>query len=210
MVHTSSTICDFVLGPRGTLIVIHENFFTLFSHWSFFTVKKHLNDQHLNTDTTSYLKNEMDCGIPAFSVGKVLICEEMSLEKSSEDAFCPPLTKAYRDVSFRIKDGAQQIAFAPNKDSVVSMTQIAEKLGGPLPFYHPEALLTNIYSGMYAVCLVSHFICAQFYLYTQEHDIISLVQRTLMPPVSKYNEVMNNCCLLLLAKFSLSLSLSLL
>ncbi|CAO2835453.1 unnamed protein product [Amaranthus hypochondriacus] len=147
VVHTSSTICDFVLGPRGTLIVIHENFFTLFSHWSFFTGKKHLNDQHLNTDTTSYLKNEMDCGIPAFSVGKVLICEELSSEKSSEDALCPPLTKAYRDVSFQIKNGAQQIAFAPNKDCVVSMTEIADKLGGPLPFYHPEALLMNIYSG---------------------------------------------------------------
>ncbi|KNA22362.1 hypothetical protein SOVF_034760 [Spinacia oleracea] len=140
VVRTSPSIYDFVLGPRGTLVIIHEKYFTLFSPWSFFTGNEHLTDRK---------KNGMDNYSPAYSVGKIHVFEELSSEKSSEgDNFCPPTTKAHSDVhSFLIGDGTQRIPISPNKNYFLKMTVVAEKLCGPLAFYHPEALLTNIYTG---------------------------------------------------------------
>ncbi|XP_010695486.2 uncharacterized protein LOC104908039 isoform X2 [Beta vulgaris subsp. vulgaris] len=147
VVQTSPTICDFVLGPGGTLLIIHEKYFTLFSHWSFFIDNKHLSDGQFSSDTTFRFKNEVFS--PAFSVGKIHVFEELSFEKSSEgDTFCPPMTKVHNDLcSFLFGDDTQPIVISPKKKRLLKMTVIAELLCGPLPFYHPETLLTNIYSG---------------------------------------------------------------
>uniref|UniRef100_A0A803KZQ1 RAVE complex protein Rav1 C-terminal domain-containing protein n=1 Tax=Chenopodium quinoa TaxID=63459 RepID=A0A803KZQ1_CHEQI len=159
IVRTSPTICDFVIGPRGTLVVIHENYFTLFSHWSLYKGNKHSTD---------------------YSVGKIQVFEELSFEKSSErDSFCPPLTKAHDDVrSLLIGDGTEPNIIPLNKNCFLKMTVVAEKLAGPLPFYHPEALLTNIYSGNWRRAYVA--VCHLFECLTSN----SAIGQGVSPPKS--------------------------
>ncbi|XP_074279658.1 uncharacterized protein LOC141604964 isoform X2 [Silene latifolia] len=159
IVRNSTNIRDFLLGPNGTIVVIHVDYFSLFIPWSFPMGNKHLSDGHVTLNSALSIQNEMDRDCPESCTRKICVCQELPSEKiSDESVLFPPLTKkSYCPV----ESGSQPpLITSDNSNHLLKMTEVAESICGPLPFYHPEALLMNIYSGNWkrANVAVSHLI----------------------------------------------------
>ncbi|GMH22541.1 hypothetical protein Nepgr_024384 [Nepenthes gracilis] len=146
---TLPAIFNFLWGPRGTTVVVHEKYFSVFSHWSFLTNEK--TEDHHPQDNSSYCTSESAGGIlPSMSAE----CEAGNLEKlslaegSKLCMYIPALMMEREQISSSVfSEGAQtKDAFCPKIGSM-SMFEVAEKLCGPLPFYHPEVLWLSIFSG---------------------------------------------------------------
>ncbi|KAK9749540.1 hypothetical protein RND81_02G133100 [Saponaria officinalis] len=145
VVRNSTAIHDFLLGPNGMIVVIHVKHFSLYSPWSFLIGNKHLSNGHVTLNKDLSLPNEMDRDSSASCTRKICLYEELPSEKINEGSmFCLPLTK----ISWcPVESEIQPAVASHNENYLLKMTEVAEKIGGPLPFYHPEALLMNIYSG---------------------------------------------------------------
>ncbi|KAK9144034.1 hypothetical protein Syun_013434 [Stephania yunnanensis] len=158
---TSPSVLDFCWGPGATPVLIHERYFSLLSKWSFCNDKKH--------QPKCFSKNA-DEDSPHCLVGteKGLVCsiftdsgtwddKELSTVGERKDCVSLFLTKA------NVKNWSSA-SKQPHKSSTKigcwSMLQLAEMLCGPLPVYHPVALLLNIYSGNWrrACAAVQHLV----------------------------------------------------
>ncbi|KAL9245427.1 hypothetical protein vseg_019085 [Gypsophila vaccaria] len=144
IVRNSTAIRDFLIGPNGVIVVLHVKHFSLYSPWSFLTGNKHVSNDHATLNKALSLPNEVDRDNSASCSRKIYLCEELSSEENNEGSmFCLPLTKT----SCPVESEIQPAVTLQNANNLLKMTDVAEKIGGPLPFYHPEVLLMNIYSG---------------------------------------------------------------
>ncbi|KAA8520765.1 hypothetical protein F0562_014963 [Nyssa sinensis] len=119
-VRTDPAIRDFLWGPRATAVVVHDEYFCLFSQWLFFANKKH----QAKCDPKFSKDNPID-----FKVGSD---KEM-------------LTVIFTDCdigNFKPSSKEDNVSIG-----FWSVLDVVEKLCGSLPVYHPEALLMNICSG---------------------------------------------------------------
>ncbi|KAH9622667.1 hypothetical protein KSS87_015596 [Heliosperma pusillum] len=158
IVRNSNTIRDFLLGPNGTIVVIHVNYFSLFIPWSFRMGNKHLSGSYVTLNSALSIQNEMDRDSPESCSRKFYLCEELPSENISDEGLIfPPLT---RNSYCAVESESQPLITSYNSNHHLKMTEVAESICGPLPFYHPEALLMNIYSGNWkrANVAVSHLI----------------------------------------------------
>lgn len=140
---TLSAINDLLLGPRGIFVLIHDGYFSLYNQWLFLFDKKHHTGCHQD-----FIENNplAECG-----------WDENIFPNVFTDSEAIDFEKTMPPVKFNLKNDhlASRLFVASSKlewRSVMmrgfwSISDIAEKLGGSLPVYHPEALYINIYSG---------------------------------------------------------------
>ncbi|KAM7276220.1 hypothetical protein ACFE04_018086 [Oxalis oulophora] len=146
---TCSPICDFFWGPRGTAVVLHDSYFSLFGQWLFLLDNRH----------------------PSNSIVKDL-CYEGKIEKDVlpgmftdffVDDFEKPLSENGKGLKSEMKhdrlSGSLHETMAKNGPcailSVWSLQDIVNELSGSLPVYHPEALLMNIHTGNWNRAFIS-------------------------------------------------------
>lgn len=162
--HTSSAIHGLFSGHRATAIVVHNSYFSLFSRWLFLTDKENQGKCHSNfvkdnsscldygTGTNDLCAVSTGCDIGASKVSSV---EDLRRECKSPLSV---MTDMKSDLPRYLFVESDQLQFG---SGIIlgswSLLEIAEKLRGSLPAYHPEALLTNLYSGIS---------CNHFIMYT--------------------------------------------
>ncbi|KZV57684.1 hypothetical protein F511_03144 [Dorcoceras hygrometricum] len=147
-VHSASpAICDFLWGPRGTIIIVHDKYFSIFSQFVLLADKEFLSK----------------C-CPKFCRDGPFLCNgdisKLMLSTNFTDS---------KEPSAEINEGQYQFSsvmdIGNNPKSHVhhreqthdnltkiwfwSISEVAENMGGSLPLFHPEALLVNISSGNY-------------------------------------------------------------
>ncbi|XP_058100511.1 uncharacterized protein LOC131245220 isoform X2 [Magnolia sinica] len=163
--HTSPAAQGFLWGPRSTLILVHDMYFSLFSQWSACTDTKH-QPKFYPECTTNH---------PSHYVGDVnedLLCaiytdrDLCNMKESSVDVKCelrPPVNTNFKKYSglcnFCLTLSRQQYEYG-TKSGLHSMLEIGEKLRGALPIYHPEALFLYLHSGNWkrAYVAVQHLV----------------------------------------------------
>ena len=151
-VHTSLPIRDFLWGSRATAVVIHGNYFSVFSHWLFHVDRKQWSNFN-PCDSTENCKDEIsedilsavftDCDIGAF--------REQSIRDNSRDC------DSMQSIKINTKDNNLSSSLILAKEQLKSelstnvglwsILEIAEMINGSLPTYHPDVLLANISSG---------------------------------------------------------------
>lgn len=156
---TSLPINDFLWGPGAAAVVIHGNYFSIFSHWLFHVDKKQKSnfrscDCEAYEDIISAVFTDCDTG--AFG--------ELSNGDSSADCGSKQsITNNMKDNNlhnslFLAKEQLKHELL--NKVGLWSILEVAELISGSLPTYHPDVLLTNISSGNWkrAYVAVKHFV----------------------------------------------------
>ncbi|XP_047938214.1 uncharacterized protein LOC125185681 isoform X1 [Salvia hispanica] len=113
-------ISDFLWGPKGTAVVVHDKYFSIFSHFL------SLSDYTGSHDIVHY---------------STFTDSEKALSKIGGKYESQPPAKMKNNV-----ESFQWYSYATEK-CFWSMSEIAEKIGGSLPLFHPEALFNNLCSG---------------------------------------------------------------
>ncbi|OIW02299.1 hypothetical protein TanjilG_11193 [Lupinus angustifolius] len=139
--HTPLPIYDFSWGPRASAVVIHGNYFSIFSHWLLHVDNKQGHMGEIYEDRLSAVFT--DCDIGAF--------RELSNGNNYED------NDSMRSIKINMKDNnlfsslflpEEQLKSEPlSNNGLWSILEVAETISGSLPTYHPNVLLTNISSG---------------------------------------------------------------
>ncbi|KAL2536324.1 transducin family protein/WD-40 repeat family protein [Forsythia ovata] len=189
---TNSAICDFLWGPKGTILVVHHKYFSLFSQFLL------LADEELLAACPRSLKDSLvicnggsnkDVLTPTFSDSN--ICD--SKESSNKVGVCQSQlpVKMNMSVDLMSTENVESCKQKHNTDTINrlwSILEIAEKVGGSLPVFHPEALLVNICSGNWKRAyvalrhLASSNVSEERYCTKKSSDVISPV------PLSDYLE----------------------
>lgn len=160
--HTSLPIYDFLWGTRAAAVVVHRNYFSIYSHWLFHVDNKQQSNFH-SCDSKANIYNCMgdifeDVLSAVFSDSDVGTFKELSIEDSSGDC------ESMQPIKSNMKDSelfsslflakAQLEAQLSTNIGLWSIFEVVEKLSGSLPIYHPDVLFTNISSGNGLVFLV--------------------------------------------------------
>ena len=152
---TSLPVNDFLWGPKAAPVVIHGNYFSIFSHWLFHVDKKQQsNFLSRDSDPRAYnCKGETsedissavftDCDVGAFG--------ELSTGDSLAD--CDSKQSITNNVNNNNLYSSVFLAKEQLKSELLtkvglwSILEVAELISGSLPTYHPDVLLINISSG---------------------------------------------------------------
>ncbi|XP_073158819.1 uncharacterized protein [Henckelia pumila] len=145
-VHSASpAICNFLWGPRGTITVVHDKYFSIFS-------------QFLLVADKEFLSNRC----PKFCQDGPFLCNggvgKLMLSTNCTDSKEPSIkiNEARYQFSSEVNMRDNPKSYAQNCEQMYeiltkiwfwSMSEIAENMGGSLPLFHPETLLINISSG---------------------------------------------------------------
>ncbi|XP_043715744.1 uncharacterized protein LOC122664110 [Telopea speciosissima] len=165
---TNPAIQDFLWGPRTTPILLHERYFCHFSQWSF-----HMDEEYrarcykkYAEDDPHLCRNGEDTRMLSAIFTDFNSCnvEELSIDERGErwNSILPGLKSAKIDSLFNnyfLSMAQQQYSLTP-KIGWWNMLEVAEKLGGSLPIYNPEALLFNMYAGKWkrAYIAIQHLV----------------------------------------------------
>ncbi|KAL3008820.1 hypothetical protein AAZX31_07G052800 [Glycine max] len=151
--HTSIPIYDFLWGPRAAAVVIHGNYFSIFSHWLFHEDKKQGSKfRPCDSKPNTYnCKDEIyeDILSSVFTEYDIGAYREQSLGDSHADF------DSVQSIKINMKDNSSSLFLAKEqlkselltKVGLWSILEVAEIISGSLPTYHPDVLLTNISSG---------------------------------------------------------------
>ncbi|KAK6158902.1 hypothetical protein DH2020_006216 [Rehmannia glutinosa] len=129
-------ISDFLWGPKGILVVVHNEYFTLFSHFLLLCDNAGSNNHVLSSVFTHY-------EIPPV---EVIGGQHQSLPSAK-------MNTKYDSKSIVNAESCQWMYNLVTGICFCSMAEIAEFIGGSLPIFHPEALLINLSSG--TGCMIS-------------------------------------------------------
>lgn len=124
-------ISDFLWGHKGTAIVVHDKYFSLFGHL-------------LLSGNAGSNKNAL---YPTF-----VDFEKSPMKIIGGQFQSQPYVKMRTEDDFKSTAGAESYQTLHNTINRIcfwSMSDIAEIVGGSLPLFHPEALLINLSSGTY-------------------------------------------------------------
>ncbi|MFS8022244.1 putative transcription factor WD40-like family [Helianthus anomalus] len=124
---TGPTICDFVWGPKASCVIVHDDYFCLFSQWLLPQSKKHMSNS--GSDTRDFEKL-------TFKDGNETCVSNGVIRMNKENFIVSSVSENYEQ-KYDIFTGI----------GLSSILEITADVGGSLPAYHPEALLVNIYSG---------------------------------------------------------------
>ncbi|CAN1309391.1 DmX-like protein 1 [Linum perenne] len=134
---TLAPICDFIWGPHVSAVVVHDNYFNVISQWSVLLDGKPQGNFHHSLREEYQLQNAEDS-----------LCS-LFVEFSSENVSRKDLTGNITLTKARLGGGSSSIFGS------WSLVDVVDKLRGALPVYHPEVLLSNIYSGNWKRAYVS-------------------------------------------------------
>lgn len=165
---TSLPINDFLWGPRAAPVVIHGNYFSIFSHWLFHVDKKQQsNFRSRDSDPRAYnCKSETyeDISSAVFTDCDIGTFRELSTVDSLAD--CDSKQSITNNVNSNNLYSSVILAKEQLKSELLtkvglwSILEVADLIGGSLPTYHPDVLLINISSGNWkrAYAAVKHFV----------------------------------------------------
>ncbi|KAK4418497.1 Bifunctional fucokinase/fucose pyrophosphorylase [Sesamum alatum] len=123
-------ISNFLWGPKGTAVVVHDEYFSVFSH---------------------YLLLSDNAGSNGRVVFPISTASEKSPEKITGGQYqSQASTKMNTEGDLKSHVNTEKCLPAYNSDTRIcflSMSEIADIIGGSLPLFHPEALLINLCSG---------------------------------------------------------------
>ncbi|KAK7292823.1 hypothetical protein RJT34_15677 [Clitoria ternatea] len=158
--YTSVPIYDFLWGPRAAAVVIHGNYFSIFSHWLFHVDEKPRSNFHpceynckgeIYEDALSAVFT--DCNVGAFR------------ELSTGDSLADSDSTQMQSIKVNMKDSNLSSSLFLAKEQLKSelltkvglwsILEVAETISGSLPTYHPDVLLSNISSGNWKRAYVS-------------------------------------------------------
>lgn len=148
--HTHPEIQDFSWGPNASAVVVHNEYFSLFSPWLLLINNK----SHAYSVSGGSKHNSQDCitGDECLLTKVFTDSDTCDLKESSaeEKRSHYQLRSSYMiNVPNEILSSIYAENYDPDlKISFVHILSVAEKLGGSLPLYHPESLLMNICSGI--------------------------------------------------------------
>ncbi|KAF7844056.1 DmX-like protein 2 isoform A [Senna tora] len=134
--HTSLPIYDFLWGPRAAAVVVHRNYFGIFSHWLFHVDKKQWSDFHSCDAKANIFEDKLSA---VFSDSDVGTSKELSIRDSNmmNNELFSSLYLANRQLESQLCTNT----------GLWSIFEVVEQLCGSLPIYHPDVLLINISSG---------------------------------------------------------------
>ncbi|XP_021635931.2 uncharacterized protein LOC110632123 isoform X2 [Hevea brasiliensis] len=149
--HTFPAIHDLLWGPQAAAVIVHDNYFSIFSQWLFLVDDEQLAKRHSNfirvdgevgkdKGILSSIFTDLDISIGDLTKSSLPIKINDKIDCQSSSLFVP---KA------QLKHGSCHML------GFWSLVEIAEKLRRTLPVYHPEALLMNLYSGNWKRAYVS-------------------------------------------------------
>ncbi|KAK1412198.1 hypothetical protein QVD17_33237 [Tagetes erecta] len=127
-------ICDFIWGPKATGVIVHDDYFCLFSPWLLPQNKKHLSE----------------CMTPEISSDSdIHDIKKLTLKDSSEICMSNRHIKMnMENCTFSsISEKNKPISNTVTDIGLSSILEVTTHVGGSLPAYHPEALLVNIFAG---------------------------------------------------------------
>ncbi|KAJ8529305.1 hypothetical protein K7X08_036140 [Anisodus acutangulus] len=138
--HTNPTIQDFFWGPKAMIVVVHDEYISVFSKFSYFMDKKLLPQLGGEVCEESSVCHYGSNKVPVFYGHEN--CDNaqrqcdfpLKMEVVNETSLLSSMTKS--------KEG-----FTSAKNGIWSILEIAELVGGSLPLVHPEAILVNLLSG---------------------------------------------------------------
>ncbi|XP_017233889.1 uncharacterized protein LOC108207949 isoform X2 [Daucus carota subsp. sativus] len=145
--HTHPEIQDFSWGPNASAVVVHNEYFSLFSPWLLLVYDK----LHANRLPRGSKHDPQNCiAADKYLLTSVSTDSTCDLEESTEDK-----QNHYWLRSSYMRNLPNEFLssiYAENYDSnikigFVNILDVAEKFGGSLPLYHPESILANICSG---------------------------------------------------------------
>ncbi|XP_047315657.1 uncharacterized protein LOC124919462 [Impatiens glandulifera] len=150
---TYAVIHDFLWSPNATIVIVHDEYFSVLNDGLLFETKK-----NQDTDLWVNAKVCMDDKIPDIK-GSPHLPVQMNVKSG-----------LLSTISFGLTNGSD--------DSVVKtgirFQEVIDKLGAPLPVYHPNALLVNMYSGHWkrACVALQHLIqnCGSYNSYTNGNN----------------------------------------
>ncbi|PWA57155.1 transducin family protein / WD-40 repeat family protein [Artemisia annua] len=130
--HTRPAIRDFIWGPKATCVLVHDDYFCLFSQWLLPSNNKHISR----------------CMLPQiFSDSDTPDLEKLTLKDSSETRIHSIKMNMENCIFSHVSGSDNQKYNTSTEIGFENILEIAAHVGGSLPTYHPEALLVNIYSG---------------------------------------------------------------
>lgn len=149
---TTSAICDFLWGPKGTILVVHLEYFSLFSQFLVLADEEFLADYCPRSLKDSLVicdgYSNKDVLTPVLNDSNNCDSKESSKIVGVHETQLPLKTKMRAD--FMPTENVESGTRKHSRDTIIrlwSVLEIAEKVGGSLPVFHPEALLINISSG---------------------------------------------------------------
>ncbi|KAK7349415.1 hypothetical protein VNO77_06766 [Canavalia gladiata] len=190
--HTSVPIYDFLWGPRAAAVVVHGNYFSIFSHWLFYVDKKQKsNFRPSDSEPNAYNCNGEiyeDALSAVFTDGDIGAFRELSIGGGS-CADCDSLLSIKNNRKDNNLSSSLFLAKEQLKSELLtkvglwSILEVAEIISGSLPTYHPAVLLTNISSGNWkrASVAVKHLVECLTSNYDPEKRHIS--KRTALPNI---------------------------
>ncbi|XP_073278071.1 uncharacterized protein [Primulina huaijiensis] len=144
-VHSASpAIHNFLWGPRGTIIVVHDKYFSIFSQFLLLA-----DEDFLSKCCPKFCQDGPFCcngGIRKLMLSTTFTdSKEPSMKINGQYQFSSEVNM--RDDPKSYVQNCEQMHDILTKIWFWSMSEIAENMGGSLPLYHPETLLINIASG---------------------------------------------------------------
>ncbi|XP_024963286.1 uncharacterized protein LOC112503489 isoform X1 [Cynara cardunculus var. scolymus] len=151
--HTRTAIRDFIWGPKATGVIVHDDYFCLFSQLLLPSNQRHMSKCHQNICEDNSFDNDGRsdrCMLPeVFSDSDAHAFETLTLKDSTEPCLPRyPIKMNMENCIFSSISGSDRHKYHTSTEiGFCSILEIAAHVGGTLPTYHPEALLVNIYSG---------------------------------------------------------------
>ncbi|KAF3659150.1 putative dof zinc finger protein DOF2.5-like [Capsicum annuum] len=137
--HTNPTIQDFFWGPKAMIVVVHDEYISVFSKFSYFMDKKLL----------PQLGGEVDqCSVCPYGSNKVSVFYgHEDCENALHQSDFPSKMEVVNETSLFNCLAESKEGFTSVNSGIWSILEIAELVGGSLPLVHPEAFLVNLLSG---------------------------------------------------------------
>ncbi|KAF9594784.1 hypothetical protein IFM89_034767 [Coptis chinensis] len=165
---TSLVARDFLWGPSAATVLVHERCFCLFSKWLL-----HMDEKQQAVFYVQCKKDKNPCCMGVTEEG--IICDvfsdcnacdtkELSLDGINEKCkSASPLklnVKSDYPVFNLFSTMSQRQDHSGSKTGLRNILEVAAKLRGSLPTYHPDTLLLNLYSGNWrrACVAVQHLV----------------------------------------------------
>ncbi|KAL7203159.1 hypothetical protein ACSBR2_016465 [Camellia fascicularis] len=152
--HAYPAIREFLWGPRATAVAVYDRYFSLFSQWLFLADKKYQTKFNSGSSKDNFFNykggSDKDMVSAIFIAHDILESKESAAKDNCQEprSTLPMKMNIKNDIlSSILVASALQKYNSDIKIAFCSMQDIAEKLHGSLPVYHPKALLLNIYSG---------------------------------------------------------------
>ncbi|CAN4111428.1 unnamed protein product [Withania somnifera] len=138
--HSNPAIQDFFWGPKAMIVVVHDEYISLFSKFSYFKDKKLLPQLGGEVCDESSVCHYDSNRVPLFYGHE-------NCDNARRQSDFPLRIEVVNETSLFSSMTKSEEGYTSVKNEIWSILEIAELVGGSLPLVHPEAFLVNLLSG---------------------------------------------------------------